>query len=104
MAGRYFVVRSTDIDQGTEAAIHNAYIAMGAPRIVRPCLGARCSVNHREFFSLARIGGLRSRDHTIRAVLAHLGQTRVRCDFLPAPSGFEKLHRELRCALTRGRP
>ncbi|KAJ7445854.1 hypothetical protein FB451DRAFT_1412530 [Mycena latifolia] len=87
-----------------EAAIHNAYIAMGAPRIVRRCLGACCTVNHREFFSLARIGGLRSMDRTIRAVLAHLGQTGVYCAFLPAPPGFETLHRELRRALTRGRP
>ncbi|KAJ7936123.1 hypothetical protein B0H13DRAFT_1853811 [Mycena leptocephala] len=84
-----------------EAAIHNTYIATGAPRIVRACLGARCCVHHREFFSLAKIGGLRAMDRTIRAVLAHLGQTRVRCDFLPAPPGFENLHRELRLALTR---
>ncbi|KAJ7477571.1 hypothetical protein FB451DRAFT_1396530 [Mycena latifolia] len=86
-----------------EAAIHNAYMAMGAPRIVRRCLGAHCSVNHREFFSLARIGGLCSMDRTIRTVLARFGQTGVRCAFLPAPPGFETLHRELRRTLTRGR-
>ncbi|KAJ6535733.1 hypothetical protein B0H19DRAFT_1271454 [Mycena capillaripes] len=83
-----------------EAAIHNAYIAMGAPRIVRACLGTRCCVKHREFFSLAKIGGLRAMDRTIRAVLGRLGQTRLRRNFLPAPPGFEDLHRELRSALT----
>ncbi|KAJ7909448.1 hypothetical protein B0H13DRAFT_2330390 [Mycena leptocephala] len=84
-----------------EAAIHNAYIAMGALHIVRACLGARCCVKRRESFSLARIGGLRAMDRTIRAVLARLGQTRVRRDFLPAPPRFEDLHRELCSALTR---
>ncbi|KAJ6629825.1 hypothetical protein B0H10DRAFT_2208381 [Mycena sp. CBHHK59/15] len=68
---------------------------MGVPRIVRACLGALCCIKHREFFSLAKIGGLRAMDRTIRAVLARLGQTRVRRDFLLVPPGFEDLHREL---------
>ncbi|KAJ7888295.1 hypothetical protein B0H13DRAFT_2533545 [Mycena leptocephala] len=84
-----------------EAAIHNTYIAMGAPRIVGTCLGARCCVKHREFFSLAKIGGLRAMDRTIRAVLSHLGQTHVHRNFIPAPLGFEDLHRELRSAWMR---
>ncbi|KAJ6592816.1 hypothetical protein B0H19DRAFT_1279539 [Mycena capillaripes] len=53
-----------------EAAIHNAYIATGAPHIVRACLRPRCCIIHREFFSLAKIGGLHAMDHTICAVLA----------------------------------
>jgi hypothetical protein len=82
LAGESFTLRLGGTDGRAEAAIHNTYIAMGAPRIVGTCLGARCCVKHREFFSLAKIGGLRAMDRTIRAVLSHLGQTRVhRYDF-----------------------
>ncbi|KAJ6631303.1 hypothetical protein B0H10DRAFT_2206992 [Mycena sp. CBHHK59/15] len=68
-----------------EAAIHNTYIAMGALCIVRTCLRACCCVKHREFFSLAKIGGLCTMDRTIRPVLAYLGQPRIcRYNFLLA--------------------
>jgi hypothetical protein len=78
LAGKSKALPWGGTDKGAEAAIHNSYIAMGAPRIVRACLGARCCIKHREFFSLAKIGGLCAMDRTIRAVLARLGQTRVR--------------------------
>ncbi|KAJ6577140.1 hypothetical protein B0H10DRAFT_2236110 [Mycena sp. CBHHK59/15] len=91
----FITVLAANIVPLAEAAIHNTYIAMGMPRIVCACLGALCCIKHREFFSLAKIGGLRAMDRTIRAVLACLGETRVRRDFLPVPPGFEDLHCEL---------
>ncbi|KAF7328207.1 hypothetical protein MVEN_02560400 [Mycena venus] len=84
-----------------EAAIHNRFIADGTLRVVRACLGVRCMVRHCEFFPLAKIGGLRAMDLKIHEVLARLCQSSVIRNFLPPPSGFEDLHRELRRQLMR---
>ncbi|KAJ6615987.1 hypothetical protein B0H10DRAFT_1949465 [Mycena sp. CBHHK59/15] len=46
LAGKPFTLRLGGTDEHAEAAIHNTYIAKGALRIVRTCLGARCCVKH----------------------------------------------------------
>lgn len=58
----------------TERLIHLHLVDGGATRSQTTCVGSRCLVAHREFFSLKQIGGLERLDAVATRVLKCLGQ------------------------------